>query len=55
MRGLDWAALPVIVEILGIVDVEQYVAKLIALRDWQTDNPAETYRGTCEFAYRPHR
>lgn len=39
MRGLDWAALPLVVEMLGVDDVENFVARLVALRDWQTDNP----------------
>jgi len=30
---LDWAALPVIVELLGIVDVDILIIQLVALRD----------------------
>ena len=33
MGGLDWAALPVIVEMLGVEDVETFVVQLVALRD----------------------
>lgn len=32
MGGIDWAALPVIVEILGVNDVESLVRRLIAIR-----------------------
>lgn len=35
MGGLDWQALPYVVEMLGIVDVEAYVYQLNALRDHQ--------------------
>ena len=33
MGGIDWAALPIIIEIYGISDVEVFVAKLNAIRD----------------------
>lgn len=33
--SLDWSALPVVVEMAGIEDVEQFVARLAAIRDWQ--------------------
>lgn len=33
MGGLDWQALPIIVEMLGIDDVDILIAQLIALRD----------------------
>jgi hypothetical protein len=32
MGGLDWAALPIVVEMLGIVDVEMLVTQLVAIR-----------------------
>lgn len=35
MRGLDWQALPIVCEILGVVDVETLVTQLVALRDAQ--------------------
>ena len=34
---IDWAALPVVVEILGIHDVEAFLARLIAVRDYLKD------------------
>lgn len=31
--ALDWGALPVVAELLGVCDVEVFVAQLAALRD----------------------
>lgn len=36
-RYLDWAALPVVVEILGVEDVESFIVQLVALRDRKQD------------------
>lgn len=33
MEGLDWAALPVVAEMLGIDDVEVLITQLVAIRD----------------------
>ena len=33
MRGLEWEALPVIVEMLGVVDVDAFVRALIQIRE----------------------
>lgn len=33
MGGMDWAALPVVAEILGIDDIETLVAQLVTLRE----------------------
>lgn len=33
MGGLDWAALPVVVELLGVADPERLVYQLAAIRD----------------------
>lgn len=30
---IDWAALPVIVELYGIADVEIFITQLVAIRD----------------------
>lgn len=35
MGGLDWAALPVVAEMLGIQDVNQLVEQLVLIRDFQ--------------------
>lgn len=35
MRGLDWGALPIIVELLGVDDVEQLLGHLFVIRDKQ--------------------
>jgi len=35
MGGLDWQALPLVIELLGIEDVDVFVTLLIALRDHQ--------------------
>ena len=36
--AIDWAALPVITEMLGIEDIEAFVNRLTAIRDWQQNN-----------------
>lgn len=33
MGGLDWNALPIVCEILGIDDMEIFIMQLLALRD----------------------
>lgn len=33
--GMDWAAIPIAAEILGITDVERFVRSLCAIRDQQ--------------------
>lgn len=35
MGGLDWSALPVVAEMLGIVDVALLVEQLVLLREHQ--------------------
>jgi hypothetical protein len=35
---LDWAALPVLAEMVGIEDIEQLIVQLAAIRTWQADN-----------------
>lgn len=37
MGGLDWAALPLVAEILGYDDIEKLIAQLVCLRDSQKD------------------
>jgi hypothetical protein len=37
MRGLDWAALPVVCDIFGIRDPEILIAQLAAIRDAQDE------------------
>ena len=37
MGGFDWAALPVIAEMLGIGDIETLVLQLVAIRDAQRE------------------
>lgn len=34
--GIDWAALPIICELLGVSDPEMLVAQLVMIRDAQT-------------------
>ena len=41
MGGLDWAAVPIVAELLGIHDPEPWIVQLVALRDWQHDNSEE--------------
>lgn len=33
---IDWAALPVVAEMLGIVDLEQHIRLLLIIRDKRT-------------------
>lgn len=35
MGGLDWAALPVVAEMLGMQDIEALVTDLTAIREFQ--------------------
>lgn len=37
MGGIDWAALPVVAEMLGIDDIETLVLRLVAIRDAQRE------------------
>lgn len=39
MGGLDWAALPVVVEMFGVEDVEVFVQELVAIREFKRSNP----------------
>lgn len=34
MGGLDWQALPVVAEMFGVDDIESFLARLVAIRDW---------------------
>lgn len=34
-RGLDWQALPLLVEVHGISDVDMLIAELVAIRTFQ--------------------
>lgn len=45
MAGLDWDALPVIVEMLGVHDVETLVHQLTALRDHLTQKASRGFNG----------
>lgn len=38
MGGLKWSALPVVAEMLGIDDIEAFIARLVTIRDWQRNN-----------------
>lgn len=33
MRGIDWSALPVVAEIIGIDDIDGLIAQLLLIRD----------------------
>lgn len=35
MGGLEWAALPVVAEMLGVADVDRLVRQLVVIRDKQ--------------------
>jgi len=38
MGGMDWAALPMVVELLGIEEVDILIMELTAIRDAQRGN-----------------
>ncbi len=33
MGGIDWAALPIVSELLGIDDIESLITRLVVIRD----------------------
>jgi hypothetical protein len=37
MRGLEWAALPTVAEMLGVRDIEALIEDLATIRDWQNN------------------
>jgi hypothetical protein len=36
-RGLDWQALPLLVDVHGIADVELLIAELVAIREFMEE------------------
>jgi len=36
MRGIDWAALPIVAEMLGIIDIEELIFHLTLIREQQS-------------------
>lgn len=38
MGGLDWAALETVAALLGVEDIEPFVVRLVAIRDWNAEN-----------------
>lgn len=38
MGGLDWTALPIVAELLGVDDIERFTLQLIAIRDYQRES-----------------
>lgn len=38
MGGLEWPALETVADMLGVEDVESFVVRLVAIRDWQQQN-----------------
>jgi len=35
---IDWSALPIVAEMLGISDIEQFILHLLTIKSFQTDN-----------------
>lgn len=35
MGGLEWAAIPIVVEMFGVLDPAEFIVQLVAIRDWQ--------------------
>ena len=35
MGGIDWSALPIVIDLLGVSDPEALIAQLVAIRDYQ--------------------
>lgn len=42
MGGIEWAALPLVVEMFGIEDVETFVRQLVTIRDEQQKRSEQT-------------
>lgn len=38
MAGIEWAAIPLVVELLGIDDIQAFVEQLITIRNWKVRN-----------------
>lgn len=36
--AIDWGALPVVADLMGIDDIEDLVTRLATIRDWQATN-----------------
>ncbi|HRI90385.1 MAG TPA: hypothetical protein PLS93_01885 [Accumulibacter sp.] len=36
MGGIDWSALPIVIDLLGVSDPETLITQLVAIRDHQT-------------------
>lgn len=34
MGGMDWQALPVVAEMVGVTEIEPFIVRLTAIRDW---------------------
>jgi len=41
MGGIDWAGLPMVVALLGIVDVERLMQQLLVIKNHRPDDPAD--------------
>jgi hypothetical protein len=41
MGGIDWVALPIVVELLGIEDVEQLIHNLACIRNQQNESSGD--------------
>ena len=37
MGGIDWSALPIVIDLLGVADPEALITQLVAIRDHQND------------------
>jgi len=35
MRGIEWDALPIVAEMLGITDIELFITQLVSIREHQ--------------------
>jgi len=43
-RTLDWQALPFLVELYGVPDVEVFISELVAIREYVTEKQNELAR-----------
>lgn len=41
MEGIEWAAIPIVAEMFGIIDIEALVLQLITIRTWQNEQKKE--------------
>lgn len=39
---IDWSALQIVADLIGIEDIEALLMQLVVIRDWKRNNPTES-------------